>query len=341
MKTNAIKIAGYVIVIGIVLLIYFLTTGDETRNNKPASVPAIGLTDISDFKHRIEDTTKRNVPSDPKMMTGYGLRLYNWNGAFVPSPSVEPDKNNRLQLVVSLANATETDDKVGLLLFLDGKLQKYRVDSSKEDTYLYSQAMSAKSVLNVPITLDAGTSPFSKRNLFIVMVNRMDEMPGDKLTHVDFFTLSMLKTVVSPAPAQNTETPAQPLAPVKPIPASYTGSLDSGNVTVALVPEEAEISFIQQPSLSLPAGKPSKLTLRGTGVPGRYATILFRNHQPVFLQESGAEIYWEIKENEMLDLPVTLPAEDGPGKSQFYFITVPLSDQFPVVVNSPKMKNEP
>ncbi|MBH5316269.1 hypothetical protein I6N90_00410 [Paenibacillus sp. GSMTC-2017] len=339
MKNNAIKIAGYVIVIGIVLLVYFLTKRDGSDDDQPVVTPS-ELIDVSDFNHQIEDTTKRNVPSDPSMMTGYGLRLYEWNGKFISTESLKPDKDNQLQVVVSLANATDIQDRVGLLLFLDGKLQQYRVDNSEDKTYLYTQSMPSKSVLNVPITLETETTAVAKRELFIVLVNRMDELPGEKQPHVGFFTLSMQKAVQSPTVSKSAEQPDLSFAPVKPIPSTYTGSLDVGNVSVALSQERSEISFIQLPSLALLANESTKLVLRGTGEPGQYATVLFRNHEPVPF-ENSLELYWEIKEKEMLDTTISLPAEAGTDPSQYYMITVPLNAQFPFIVSSPKAVNAP
>ncbi|MBH5319509.1 hypothetical protein I6N90_17065 [Paenibacillus sp. GSMTC-2017] len=339
MKTYVIKLAGYAIVIGCVLLVYVLLTQDRQVKTTSTTTAPAGLTDISDFQHKISDTTKRNVPQDPKMLQGYGLRLYDWNGKFVEAEPIIA-KDDKVKMVVSMTNATDESDRVGFYLFVDGKLQPYQVDDAGDTMYVYSDKMPAKSVRNVPISFEAKDSSAPERTLFIVMIHKMNELPGDRTPHIDFFTLSLRKPIIFPEADKNVQTLFH-FTKTKPIPDSFTGFYNAKKVSIALTPETEELTFSQQALISLPADQTSPFILRGAGLPGRYATVLFQNHQPVFLSENEPEIFWEIKEKEMLELPVTLQTGNSLEPIQLYSITIPLDGQLPVAVNSPKMKTTP
>ncbi|MCX7748074.1 MAG: hypothetical protein N2645_14500 [Clostridia bacterium] len=317
---------------GIFILCIFLFLLSSACSSKPEIIEKkTFLKDISNFGLKLAGATENHLPPGP--LQGYGLRLFDLKGNFI-SDSMLSYQQGTLDYFVSIANANPSKDKIALILFVDGKPQRFSVDGQKDEKLSYVLDFEANSLINVPVSFRPVFGKGSSHRIYFSIVYNMDEKPGNE--NIPFFTSSLMMEykVDSSSKVFSDDTPAS----VVPLPDSLKDAAAQVNVGF-IIGEGDKVDFTrrQQTKFKAKKGGTATFTLGEIGRSGSFSAVLFIDNTPVRVFNGRDFFKWSNDGNQMLKHKASIPVPVTSGDHVMYVIVVPMEGKECKIFSSEKV----
>lgn len=300
------------------LIIFFITYHPQINPTKYIKQ----LEDVSPFNNRITKKATTHLP-DNKNLSGYGLRMFDTDGNFISSQSYI-STNTNFKCYVSLVNANEYQDKVGLLLFLGDKLLEYKVDNNLNNQQFFTYKLPPFSMINIPVEFSISDTDSTNinRNLWIVYLYLLDKEP-QKNFHIPYFYLTMKKQII--LEDYDSTSPKSNVVQTKTIPVIKNLSKNNSRIVIIEKAEE-ENNLFQSSIIKVKKNTIVKFNLKAfMSESCMYSTFVFFDNYPVEFENSN-RLIWRAEKNSMLSYDFSIKIPTQTGHHTMYSISVPLNN---------------
>lgn len=324
-KQNIVVIINSLLIIAIVSVLCF-NLKNKFENNKvdvnKAQKNKI-LKDISHFNNTIEKTNERDLPP-PDMLNGYGIRLFNDKGNLVKDEILKKTSNNKYMYYLSIANANEFKDKIGLVLFINGKIHPFSVDGNKEKQIIYMMDYDTYTLANIPISFEVNETeiPYKKNLIHFTIIKKIDKI-NNKIKSMPFFANGMDKYIINDNSNKTIDkTQVNNTSIYK-----KRKGLKNNVFRMTIEKEQQEGNKGQTEELTVNKGEKVALLFEATSdKEGVYSTIVFIDNKPLepYMEKP---IIWKIKNGQMLSDIINIKMPEEKGNYEMYAITIYLNEE--------------